>query len=248
MVRRLLAFHAASHDWAADTAGTENGVMGIERIGILGAGRAGTALARLAAAKGLDVQIASSRKPSMMKYHLAQYATQAQAISADEVAKDVEVVVLLVPQEELDDVDPQTLAGTILVDATNRWALEPLPDWFEEGLAAGVSSSVVIARRFPDSRVVKALNHISHWDLDANKGSHHSAKRAMGVASDDAQATQIVAQLVRTLGFDPVILADLAAGHVLKPEGLIFNEALDADALRALSTPPGSLSSNDSNV
>lgn len=213
------------------------GVMGIERIGILGAGRAGTALARLAAVRGLDVQIASSRRPSMMKYHLAQYATKAQAVAAEDVAKDVAVVVLLVPQEELDDVDPQTLAGTILVDATNRWAQEPLPDWFEEGLDSGLSSSAVIARRFPDCRVVKALNHISHWDMDATKGSHHSVQRAMGVASDDAQAAETVAQLMRTLGFAPVILDDLAAGHVLEPAGSIFNEVLDAAELRKLSTP-----------
>ncbi|PQZ87379.1 hypothetical protein CQ018_18125 [Arthrobacter sp. MYb227] len=213
--------------------------MGIERIGILGAGRAGTALARVAAAEGLEVQIASSRTPNMMKYHLAQYATKARAVAAEDIAKDVAVVVLLVPQEELDDIVPQTLAGIILVDATNRWELEPLPDWFEEGLAAGLSSSAVIARRFPQCRVVKALNHISHWDLDAKKGSHRSAQRALGVASDDAPATEVVAQLVRTLGFDPVILTDLDAGRILEPAGPIFNEVLVASELRKLSTSHG---------
>lgn len=205
--------------------------MGIERIGILGAGRAGTALARVAAAEGVEVQIASSRTPNMMKYHLAQYATKARAVAAEDIAKDVQVVVLLVPQEDLDDIDPQTLAGIILVDATNRWELEPIPDWFEEGLAAGLSSSSVIARRFPGSRVVKALNHISHWDLDAKKGHHRSAQRALGIASDDMQAAEVVSELARTLGFDPVILANLAAGRVLEPEGPIFNEVLDAAGL-----------------
>lgn len=210
--------------------------MGIQRFGILGAGRAGTALARAAAAEGLEVQLASSRTPSMMKYHLAQYADKAQAVSAEEVAKGVEVVVLMVPQEELDDVDPQSLTGTILVDATNRWEDEPLPNWFEEGLETGLSSSEVISRRFPGCRVVKALNHISHWDLEADKASRRSAQRALGVASDDLQAAETVAQLVRTLGFDPVVLPDLAAGRVLEPEGQIFNEALDADGLRRLSS------------
>lgn len=208
--------------------------MDIKHFGILGAGRAGTALARVAAAQGLEVQIASTRTPSAMKYHLAQYANKAQAVPAEDVAQGVDLVVLMVPQEELDDVDPKTLAGTILVDATNRWEDEPLPQWFEDGLEAGLSSSEVIARRFEGSRVVKALNHISHWDLDADKASRRDAQRALGVASDDLQAAEAVAQLIRVLGFAPVILQNLAAGRALEPQGPVFNEVLDAAGLRRL--------------
>ncbi len=208
--------------------------MDTKRIGILGAGRAGTALARVAAAEGIEVQIASSRAPGMMKYHLAQYANKAVAVSAEEVASGVELVVLMVPQEDLDDIDPSSLNGVILVDATNRWDDEPLPDWFQDALDTNLSSSEAIAQRFPGCRVVKGLNHISHWDLDADKASRRSAQRALGVASNDAKAAQVVAKLVRTLGFDPVVLPNLAAGGVLEPEGPIFNEVLDAHGLRAL--------------
>lgn len=208
--------------------------MDIKHFGILGAGRAGTALARVAAAQGLEVQIASTRTPSAMKYHLAQYATKARAVSAEDVAQGVDLVALMVPQEELEDVDPKTLAGAILVDATNRWEDEPLPQWFEHGLESGLTSSEVIAARFAGCRVVKALNHISHWDLDADKASRRSAQRALGVASDDAEAAEAVAQLVRKLGFAPVILQNLAAGRALEPQGPVFNEVLDAAGLRRL--------------
>ena len=83
------------------------------RIGILGAGRAGTAIARAAARHGIAVQIASTRTPSQMRYHLLQYAPQAQAVLAEAIADGVDMVVLAVPQEDLDDVDPAWLAELV---------------------------------------------------------------------------------------------------------------------------------------
>ena len=139
-------------------------------VGILGAGRAGTALALALERAGIPVSIASTRSPTAMRFHLAQYAPQATAVPAVHIAQGAcggtALVVLMVPQEELDSVDPSWLAGALLVDATNRWEDEPLPEWFQQSLAAGLSSSEAVASRFPDSTVVKTLNHINHWDLD----------------------------------------------------------------------------------
>ena len=213
--------------------------MSIKRIGILGAGRAGTALARAAASAGIDVRIAGSRPPQMMKYHLAQYASRATGVRAEDIAQDVDLVVLMVPQEELDDVDVSSLAGTLLVDATNRWEDEPLPDWLEASLDAGLCSSEGIAARFKSSHVVKALNHISHWDMDADRATKQSAQRALGVASDNKQYAQIVSELTEALGFWPVLLPSLAAGRVLEPQGPVFNQVLDAESLRRLSGTQG---------
>lgn len=205
--------------------------MRFARFGILGAGRAGTALARAAASAGIEVNIASSRPPRQMKYHLAQYAPQAHAVDAADIAKDVCLVVLMVPQEELDEVDPQDLAGVLLVDATNRWEDEPLPQWFEDSLTEGLSSSEVIAGRFSDSHVVKALNHISHWDLDVAMAKKVRNRRALAIASDRAQEADLVASLVEFLGYAPVVLRDLAAGRALEPGGEIFNQVLGLEEL-----------------
>ena len=200
------------------------------RIGILGAGRAGTAFARAAARAGIEVQIASTRTPSQMRYHLMQYAPQAYAVHAEDIADDVELVILAVPQEDLDDVEPQWLAQRILVDATNRWEEEPLPSWLEHGLATGLSSSEVIAQRFPEARVVKALNHISHWAMDAPQTDDNA--RAAVVAADDTSAAQRVAQLVEALGFEPVMATSLAAGRHTEPGTAYFNVAATPEQLR----------------
>ncbi|WP_421015492.1 NADPH-dependent F420 reductase, partial [Glutamicibacter creatinolyticus] len=175
--------------------------------------------------------IAASRPPRMLKYHLAQYAPQATAVPAEQIADAVDLVVLMVPQEELDEVDPNTLAGTILVDATNRWEDEPLPDWFQRELEAGLSSSEAIAAHFAGTRVVKALNHISHWDLDTSGRRKQSQRRGLAVASNHRREAAVVASLIDVLGFEPVILASLAQGRGMEPDGPIFNEVLGAQEL-----------------
>ncbi|HEY4536082.1 MAG TPA: NAD(P)-binding domain-containing protein [Enteractinococcus sp.] len=203
-------------------------------IGVLGAGRAGTAIARAAARHGIDVQIASTRTPSQMRYHLMQYAPVAHGVHAKDIACDAEIIILAIPQQDLDDVDPNWIGSRILVDATNRWDEEPLPDWFTSGLLANLSSSEIIAQRFPNARVVKALNHISHWAMDAPRSDQ---RRGALVASDDQHAAQYVAQLVAALGFDPVVAPSLALGRVIEPGSSLFNVAATAQELQQLVSP-----------
>lgn len=198
------------------------------RIGIIGAGRAGTAIARAAARAGIDVQIASTRSPSQMRYHLLQYAPAATAVRAEDIAVGVELVILVVPQEDLDDVNPEWIDDRILVDATNRWQEEPLPDWFSAGLESGLSSSEVIANYFDTSRVVKALNHISHWAMDAPRPD---TSRAAVVASDDMAAANTVAELVSSLGFEPVVAHTLIAGKYVEPGTQYFNVPATSEQL-----------------
>lgn len=219
---------------AADTLGSMTNTHFGSRIGILGAGRAGTALARAAATAGIPVDIASSRAPSQMKYHLAQYAPQARAVAAEDIAERAELIVLMVPQDDLDEVLPAWVTGRTLIDATNNWEDMPLPDWLVQGQAAGLSSSEAIAEHFPGARVVKALNHISHWDLEADSSALQAQQRALAVASDFPEDSALVAQLVQSLGFEPVIVSALAHGRLLEPDGEIFNQVLGAEQLRQL--------------
>lgn len=198
------------------------------RIGILGAGRAGTAIARAAARAGVAVQIASTRSPSQMRYHLLQYAPSATAVYPHGIADGVDLVILVVPQEDLDEVDPEWIGSNILIDATNRWEEEPLPDWFTAGLEEGLSSSEVIAKHFHSARVVKALNHISHWAMDAPRSDEG---RAAAVASDHHDAASQASVLVQTLGFEPVVADTLGAGRQTEPGTTYFNVAATSGQL-----------------
>ncbi|AXR74115.1 MULTISPECIES: NADPH-dependent F420 reductase [Auritidibacter] len=204
----------------------------VTRFGILGAGRAGTALARVAHQAGFEVDIAASRPPRALKYHLAQYAPHAHAVEADEIAAEVDLVVLMVPQEDLDDVDPETLSGVVLVDATNRWEEEPLPAWLQALRSEGLSSSEAVAAHFSSTlAVVKALNHISHWDLDAADRFTATPRRASALATDVPQVATLVAGMLDQLGFAPVTLPNLASGWVLEPGEKLFNRPMDAEVM-----------------
>lgn len=198
------------------------------RIGILGAGRAGTAIARAAARADVEVRIASTRSPSQMYYHLLQYAPSATGVASERIADGVDFVILAVPQEDLDDVEPDWISDQILVDATNRWDNEPLPDWFDDGLESGLSSSEVVANHFPAARIVKALNHISHWAMDAPRGDD---ARGAVVASNDKAAADQVARFVKALGFDPVIAPTLASGKHTEPGTTYFNVPATSEQL-----------------
>lgn len=155
-------------------------------------------------------------------------------MEAENIADGVDAVVLMVPQEDLVDVDREWLGDGVLIDATNRWEDEPLPNWLEANLSAGLSSSESIAAHFSATTVVKAFNHLSHWDLDSAERKTTTVPRGLAVASNDAVAAQSVADLIVELGYDPALLPNLADGRGMEPGSAVFNQPMDAQKLRSI--------------
>lgn len=206
-------------------------------VGILGAGRAGTAFARALLAAGVDVDICSTRPPKALRHHLTIYAPGAEPVRPEEIAvrtgeSGPGIVILAVPQEELDEVEQEWIGGSILIDATNTWTYggerEPLPGWLEAAVIEQLPSSMAIAGHFSPARTVKALNHIAHSEIDAAAQPERSVqhRRALAVAADDDQARGLVMGLLVRMGFDPVSVGPLAAGKVMEPDGPLFNRPL----------------------
>lgn len=202
-------------------------------VGVLGAGRAGTAFARVMLAAGIDVDICSTRSPKALQHHLKIYAPGANPVWPQEVAvrtlsQGPGVVILAVPQEELDEVDPAWLTGTVLIDATNTWQDEDLPGWLQGAVDEQLPSSMAIAGRFGGVRLVKALNHISHHDLAeaANPELPLEQRRAVALAGDDDRAVGQVMGLLVRMGFDPVSLGGLPTGKIMEPGGPLFDRPL----------------------
>lgn len=211
-------------------------------VGVLGAGRAGTAFARVMLAAGIGVDICSTRPPKALQHHLKIYAPGANPVRPEEVAlrtldRGPGVVILAVPQEELDDVDPEWISGPaghsraitpVLVDATNTWHDEVLPGWLQAALDEQLPSSMAISGRFSGVHTVKALNHISHHELQeaANPEFALNQRRAVALAGDDDGAVGRVMGLLVRIGFDPVSLGGLAAGKIMEPDGPLFDRPL----------------------
>jgi len=201
-------------------------------VGILGAGRVGTAVARQALRAGLDVQIAASGDPADIRLIIEVMAPGAIAVTAADAVHAADVVVLSLPLRKFDTLDPDALAGKVVVDAMNYWHET---DGNIAALAAASSSSEMVQELLIGARLVKTLNHIGYHELESDHSPAGTpGRRALAVAGDDAAARAVAMALVERLGYDAVDAGVLADGVVLEPGTEIFTGSHDRAGLEAL--------------
>ena len=186
----------------------------VDAIGIIGAGHAGQAFARVAQRAGHEVVIANSRGPQSLAAVVEALGTGVSAGTAGEAAAS-EMVVIAVPWASV----PEAVAslawdGNIVVDQTNAFVF---PDMKPADLG-GRSSSEIVAELVEGARVVKAANTLGAGLLGSDP---HEAggRRVLFLSGDDGAAKAVVADLFEGAGFFPVDLGDLATGGRIQQAG-----------------------------
>jgi 8-hydroxy-5-deazaflavin:NADPH oxidoreductase len=188
-----------------------------ETVGILGAGVAGKAVARVFLTAGRNVVISNSRGPDTLGGVIAELGAGAEAGTTARAAQ-APLVVLAIPWTSVENALAAlpSWSGRTLVDATNAYKVynPPTVELFDFG---DRTSSEVVASLAPGAKVVKAFNHVSFTRLlsPLPDGERH----VLFVSGDDAAAKAGLRSVLEANNFAVIDLGDLATGSRLQQAG-----------------------------
>lgn len=168
------------------------------KIGIIGNGNVGSALARGLKGAGHEVRAVGNDSTAIRD-------TSAWA----------DLIVMAVPFGAINDVvnaAGEVMAGKAVVDVTN--ALDA-----NMNLAMGFTTSGAeeLQKQLPKSRVVKAFNTVFAQHMESGKVADQ--RLSAFIAGDDEPARKQVMELARNIGFDPVDSGPLKNARLLEPLG-----------------------------
>ena len=200
-------------------------------IGIIGAGRIGSQIARLAVENDYDVVISNSRGPETLSALIAELGPKARAATAVEAAKAGDIVVVTVPLKNYRKVPVEPLAGKIVIDTNNYYPQRD--DHIAELDNELTATSELLQAHLPSSKVVKAFNHIYAADLTTH-GQPAGAKnrRALVIAGDDKDAKARVTHLLDQFGFDTVDAGPLREGWRIQRDTPGYGPRRTAEEMR----------------
>jgi predicted dinucleotide-binding enzyme len=204
------------------------------RIGIVGAGKIGSTVAKLWADAGHEVRLAS-RHPADLQPLVKKLGPRASAGTPAEAAAFGDVVMLTVPLKAVPDLARDLaplLAGKVVIDTGNAYEQRD-GESAREATRHPQGSAGWAAAIFPSARWVKAFNTVNFITLE-REAHRDGDKVGIPLAGDDLEAMETVAGLVRDAGFDPVPVGALARGKEFEPNTRPYNSGLSGPALRAI--------------
>lgn len=202
------------------------------KIGIIGAGNIGGALARRFRQLDYDVVIANSRGPDTLRDLAAE--TGAKAVSVREAVLDRDVIVVTIPERNIPSLPGDLFAAVpedvVVVDTGNYYPRQR--DGRIEAIENGVAESRWVSQRL-GRPVIKAFNDIyAEHLLKLGKPKGTPSRIALPVAGDDPNAKGVVMHLVDELGFDPVDAGGLDDSWRQQPNTPVYAMDYDVEGVR----------------
>jgi predicted dinucleotide-binding enzyme len=209
---------------------------GARRIGIIGSGAMGGAVGIRWAQAGHEVFF-SSRNPQDLVELVGAAGSRARAGYPQEAAEFGDVILIAVPYGALPQIGRDyapLMRGKIVIDCGNPRADRDGP-MADEAIARG--TGIASAEYLPGVRLVRALNALSAVQVE-REAHRQGEKIGVPIAADDAEAIEVVSELVVEAGFDPVVVGPLTRarefdrGTPVYVRGLTAAQLRDALALR----------------
>jgi len=187
------------------------------RVGVLGSGVAGQALAKGFKRHGYDVRIGTRTAGKLAEF------TETSGIPAAtfaEVAAWAEALVLAVSGrvalDALSEAGHANLAGKVVIDITNPIAAEPPEDGVLRYFT-GPNESLMerLQAAVPSAKLVKAFNSVGNAVMV--NPSYADGMPTMFYCGDDEAAKAQVAGIIKEFGYDPADMGTARAARAIEP-------------------------------
>ena len=185
-------------------------------VGLIGSGRIGGTVAKLAVAAGHPVILSNSRGPDTLTGLAGELGPLARAGTGQEAAEGGDLVVVTIPLRAFRSVDPGPLAGKVVIDTCNYY---PQRDGQIPELDSGaLTSSELIQQHLAPSVVVKVFNNIFFKHLESlSRPSGAPDRSYLPIAGDDPAAKAAVTAFLDSIGYGAVDAGALAESWRQQP-------------------------------
>ena len=190
-------------------------------LGLIGSGRIGSTVARLAVDAGHDVVLSNSRGPETLTDLVTELGPRARAASGAEATAAGDLVLVSIPLLAYPTLPAASFAGKTVLDTGNYYQQR---DGQIASLDSGeLTGSEYLARHLPGARVVKVFNNIFYKHLQnlarpAGAGSSGTGDRTyLPIAGDDAGAKLSVVEFLDSIGYGADDAGPLADGWRQQP-------------------------------
>ncbi|CAB3727328.1 NADPH-dependent F420 reductase [Paraburkholderia rhynchosiae] len=202
------------------------------KIGIIGTGNIGGAIARKMTVEGHDVYVANSHGVGGVQ----RFADEIGATATDiyGAVDGVDVIVLSIPLPAIGKLPSDLLDAvpreTPVIDTSNYYP--GFRDARIPEIDDGMTESVWVSKQL-GRPVIKAFNNVLAYTLSAlGRPEGQPGRLAMAVAGDDPRSKQIVTSLVDEAGFDPVDAGSLEDSWRQQPSTPAYCCDYDAETMR----------------
>ena len=205
------------------------------KIGVIGTGKIGGALATHWAKAGHELLI-SSRHPEQLQQLAKQLGPKVRAGTPQEAAAFGDVILLSIPYGATPQVGrdlAKELAGKVVIDTGNPY---PQRDGAMAEEARREGTGVASTEFLPGVRLVRAFNAISEDNLK-NKANNPGGRYGIPIAADDKQALAVGERLIRDAGFEPVVVGPLRRAREFDVGTPPYGKLTTADELRKSFAP-----------